>query len=194
MSLASWGIFCDSSSIRSFWAMLLPSRVSLLEDPKNCPRKYLKIFTTEFILRQQKILLTIDVIEAWQIGVEPSTSNSFVCFFSSFLCFLVSFEIQVITQKVANFIQFCLHVGERSEFLAWLLAWLVTLHWLTAHHTLGAIACPANWVEFSLQNRWGLSNGILHRFCLTGGYTLTSQDYSPSSVVCVAIWRYLPSL
>ena len=95
MSLASWGNFCDSSSIRSFWAMLLPSRVSLLEDPKNCPRKYLKIFTTEFIFRQQKILLTIDVIEAWQIGVEPSTtSNSFACFFSSFLCFLVSFEIQ----------------------------------------------------------------------------------------------------
>ena len=42
------------------------------------------------------------------------------------------------------------------------------------------------------------SNGILHRFCLTKGSTLTSQDYDPSSVVYVskptrAIWWYLLS-
>ena len=49
-----------------------------------------------------------------------------------------------------------------------------------------------------VQNQSGPSNGILHRFCLTGGSTLTSQDYDPSSVVYVskltrAIWRYLLS-
>ena len=42
------------------------------------------------------------------------------------------------------------------------------------------------------------SNGILHRFCLTKGSTLTSQDHDPSSVVYVskpvrAIWQYLLS-
>ena len=49
-----------------------------------------------------------------------------------------------------------------------------------------------------VQNQSGPSNGILHRFCLTRESTLTSQDYSPSSMVYVskptkAIWRYLPS-
>ena len=49
-----------------------------------------------------------------------------------------------------------------------------------------------------VQNQSGPSNGILHRFCLTKGSTLTSQDYDPSSVVYVskptrAIWRYLLS-
>ena len=49
-----------------------------------------------------------------------------------------------------------------------------------------------------VQNQSGPSNGILHRFCLTGGSTLTSQDYNPSSVVYVSkptrvIWRYLLS-
>ena len=44
-----------------------------------------------------------------------------------------------------------------------------------------------------------MSNGILHNFCLTRKSTLTSQDYSPSSVVYIpepvrAIWRYLPSI
>ena len=43
------------------------------------------------------------------------------------------------------------------------------------------------------------SNGILHRFCLTKESTLTSQDCSSSSVVCIlepirAIWLYLPSI
>ena len=47
-----------------------------------------------------------------------------------------------------------------------------------------------------VQNQSGPSNGILHRFCLTAGSTLTSQDFNPSSVVYVskpirAIWRYL---
>ena len=47
-----------------------------------------------------------------------------------------------------------------------------------------------------VQNQIEPSNGILHRFCLTGGSTLTSQDYNPSSVVYLsklvrAIWRYL---
>ena len=47
-----------------------------------------------------------------------------------------------------------------------------------------------------VQNQSGPSNGILHRFCLTRGSTLTSQDYDPSSVVYVsepirAIWWYL---
>ena len=50
-----------------------------------------------------------------------------------------------------------------------------------------------------MQNRSEPSNSIWHNFCLTRGSTLTSQDYSPISVVCVpklirAIWRYLPSL
>ena len=49
-----------------------------------------------------------------------------------------------------------------------------------------------------VQKQSGPSNGILHRFCLTKGSTLTSQDYNPSSVVYVskptrAIWRYLLS-
>ena len=48
------------------------------------------------------------------------------------------------------------------------------------------------------QNQSGPSNSILHRFCLTGGSTLTSQDYNPSSMVYVskpvrAIWRYFLS-
>ena len=30
------------------------------------------------------------------------------------------------------------------------------------------------------------SNGILHRFCLTKGFTLISQVYDPSSVVYVS--------
>ena len=46
-----------------------------------------------------------------------------------------------------------------------------------------------------VQNRSEPSNNILHRFCLTRESTLTSQDYSPSSVVCItepirAIWLY----
>ena len=46
--------------------------------------------------------------------------------------------------------------------------------------------------------RSGPSNVILHRFCLTKGSTLTSQDHDPRSVVYVskptrAIWRYLLS-
>ena len=49
-----------------------------------------------------------------------------------------------------------------------------------------------------VQNQSGPSNDILHHFCLTGGSTLTSQDYNPSSVVYVskpvrAILRYLLS-
>ena len=49
-----------------------------------------------------------------------------------------------------------------------------------------------------VQNQSGPSNGILHRFCLTRGSTLTSQDYDLSSVVYVsklirAIWGYLLS-
>ena len=64
-----------------------------------------------------------------------------------------------------------------------------------------------NWVFFQLgwgtkvyvQNWSEPSNNILLCFCLIRGSTLTSQDYSPSSVVCVpklirAIWRYLLSL
>ena len=34
-----------------------------------------------------------------------------------------------------------------------------------------------------VQNLLVPSNDILNRFCLTRGSTLTSQDYSPSSVV-----------
>ena len=46
--------------------------------------------------------------------------------------------------------------------------------------------------------RSGPSNVILHRFCLTKGSTLTSQESHPRSVVYVskptrAIWRYLLS-
>ena len=49
-----------------------------------------------------------------------------------------------------------------------------------------------------VQNQSGPSNSILHRFCLSGWSTLTSQDYNPSSVVYVsklieAIWQYLLS-
>ena len=50
-----------------------------------------------------------------------------------------------------------------------------------------------------VQNWLEPSNRILHRFCLTRESTITSQDYSPSSVVCIpepirAIWWYLPSI
>ena len=55
------------------------------------------------LFQKTEIFLTIDVIKAWQIGVEPSTSDSFTCFFSSFFAFFVSFDIQVITQKVTIF-------------------------------------------------------------------------------------------
>ena len=41
-------------------------------------------------------------------------------------------------------------------------------------------------IRMNVQNQSGPSNGILHRFCLTGGSTLTSQDYDPSSVVYVS--------
>ena len=47
-----------------------------------------------------------NVIEAWQIGVEPS-STSFLSF-----AFFVSFDIQVITQKVAIFISHCKFYGK----------------------------------------------------------------------------------
>ena len=49
-----------------------------------------------------------------------------------------------------------------------------------------------------VQNQLGPSNCILQHSCLTGGSTVTSQDYNQSSVVYVsklvrAIWRYLLS-
>ena len=37
-----------------------------------------------------------------------------------------------------------------------------------------------------VQKRSGPSSSILHQFCLTKGSTLTSQDYSPASVVYVS--------
>ena len=62
------------------------------------------------------------------------------------------------------------------------------------------LSCPPfGWgTKVYVQNQSGPSNGILHRFCLTGVSALTSQDYNPSSVVYVskpvrAIWWYLLS-
>jgi hypothetical protein len=122
--------------------MLLPSRVSFLEDPENCPRKYLKIFSTEFIFRQQKILLTIDAIERYISKLGRLELNQvrqirlLVSLLLSF-AFFVSFDIQ--SQKVAIFTlqilssfdkfygTICLHVGERSEFLTQ----LGYSHWLS---------------------------------------------------------------
>ena len=43
-----------------------------------------------------------------------------------------------------------------------------------------------------VQNQSGPSNSILHRFCLTRGSTLTSQDYDPSSVVYVLTYHLVP--
>ena len=138
MSLARWGNLCDNSSITSIWAMLLPSRVSFLEDPENCPRKYLKIFSTEFIFRQQKILLTIDAIERYISKLGRLELNQvrqirlLVSLLLSF-AFFVSFDIQ--SQKVAIFTLQIL-----SSFYLWF--WQILWHYL---FTCGR----AFWISYS---------------------------------------------
>ena len=54
------------------------------------------------------------------------------------------------------------------------------------------------WTKVYVWKRSGPSNVILHRFCLTKGSTLNSQESHPRSLVYVskptrAIWRYLLS-
>ena len=54
------------------------------------------------------------------------------------------------------------------------------------------------WTKVYVWKRSGSSNVSLHRFCLTKGSTLNSQESHPRSVVYVskptrAIWRYLLS-
>ena len=77
------------------------------------------------------------------------------------------------------------------------MAVVYTVHCFYCEYTFGILF---GWgTKVYVQNWSEPSNDILHCFCLTRGSTLTSQDYSPSSVVCVpklirAIWRYLPSL
>ena len=96
--------------------------------------------------QKTEIFLTIDVIKAWQIGVEPSTSDSFTCFFSSFFAFFVSFDIQVITQKVKIFF------SAKNFNLLFVYMWASDLNFLlslvgytgSADSTfIGAIACPS---------------------------------------------------
>ena len=144
MSLARWGNLCNSSSTRSLWTMLLSSRVSLLEDLENCPRKYLKIFSTEFIFRQQKILLTIDVIERYRSLADWSWTIKYVV---SFLC---QFWHSSHNSESRNFLH-CKFYPVLTNFMAnfnvlFFYMWASDLNFLLsllAQQTLGAGQSPA---------------------------------------------------
>ena len=144
MSLARWGNLCNSSSTRSLWTMLLSSRVSLLEDLENCPRKYLKIFSTEFIFRQQKILLTI---ERYRSLADWSWTIKYVV---SFLCFLCQFWHSSHNSESRNFLH-CKFYPVLTNFMAnfnvlFFYMWASDLNFLLsllAQQTVGAIACPS---------------------------------------------------
>ena len=102
-------------------------------------------------------------------------------------------------QKVLRFF-FQLHL-RREQFLENVPKTILSTTQLNkkkSHHSDLANIRMRNEGRFMYKINQGHLNSILHCFCLTGGSTLTSQDYDPSSVVCVskrvmAIWRYLLS-
>ena len=81
----------------------------------------------------------------------------------------------------------------------WVEIWAYLNHWVSLYEDVVFKLLEFGWgTKVYVQNQSGPSNDILHRFCLTRGSTLTSQDYNPSSVVYVskpirAIWQYLIS-
>ena len=139
--------------------MLLPSRVSLLEDPKNCPRKYLKIFSTEFIFRRQKILLTIDVIERYRSLADWSRTK-YVKFVWLFLFFFHLLSLSVLkfnlSLRKSQFFTSILHskfypvlTNFMANFNLFVYMWASNLNFFlslvgySAQQTLGVIACPS---------------------------------------------------
>ena len=72
--------------------------------------------------------------------------------------------------------------------------WLGWLHWLTAQHTLGAIACPSNWVEFSFEVHsdeerrfmYRIDQGCLTVFCIV--FVWLGGPPSPVRIIAQVPW------
>ena len=126
-----------------------------------------------------------------------------VSFLLSF-AFFVTFEIQVITQKVAifynaNFIQFW-QISWRTIYLftcgraIWIscLAWLAWLDWLTAQQTLGGIGwrLPVfNWVEFIFETeRHQTSARYALVFCISFYWPRYTKRSKHSCTKTVCLW------